>query len=294
MKPTAFEYFTPSTVAEAIQLLKSQGDGAKILAGGQSLVAMMNFRAARPTALIDVNKIKGLDYIREEGNDIVIGALTRERTIEVSPLVKEKCPILAKAITHIGHLPIRFRGTIGGSLVHADPTAEIPVVSVALGAKMKIVGLSGERVVNAGEFFLTYLTSVLEECEMLVEVRIPTFSQKTTAWSYVDISRRHGDFAIVAVASILAMDKGGVCKEARIALGGVAPTPIRVKGAEAVLTGEKLTDKLIEEAAIKAAESEDVNPDSDYHATAEYRKAMAKVFTQRGLKEAWTNFEGRN
>jgi CO/xanthine dehydrogenase FAD-binding subunit len=294
MKPTAFEYFTPSTVAEAIQLLKSQGDGAKILAGGQSLVAMMNFRAARPTALIDVNKIKGLDYIREEGNDIVIGALTRERTIEVSPLVKEKCPILAKAITHIGHLPIRFRGTIGGSLVHADPTAEIPVVSVALGAKMKIVGLSGERVVNAGEFFLTYLTSVLEECEMLVEVRIPAFSQKTTAWSYVDISRRHGDFAIVAVASILAMDKGGVCKEARIALGGVAPTPIRVKDAETVLTGKKLTDKLIEEAAIRAAESEDVNPDSDYHATAEYRKAMAKVLTQRGLKEAWTNFEGRN
>jgi CO/xanthine dehydrogenase FAD-binding subunit len=294
MKPTAFEYFTPSTVEEALQLLKREGDGAKILAGGQSLVAMMIFRAARPTALIDVNKIKELDYIREEGNDIVIGALTRERTIEVSPLIKEKCPILAKAITHIGHLPIRFRGTVGGSLVHADPTAEIPVASVALGAKMKIAGLSGERVVDAGEFFLTYLTSVLEECEMLVEVRIPTFSQKTTAWSYVDISRRHGDFAIVAVASILAMDKGGVCREARIALGGVAPTPIRVKDAEAVLTGEKLTDKLIEEAAIRASESEDVNPDSDYHATAEYRKAMAKVLIQRGLKEAWTNFEGRN
>jgi CO/xanthine dehydrogenase FAD-binding subunit len=293
MKPTAFEYFTPSTVKEALQLLKSEGDGAKILAGGQSLIAMMNFRAARPTALIDVNNIKELDYIREEGNEIVIGALTRERTIEISPLIKEKCPILAEAITHIGHLPIRFRGTIGGSLVHADPTAEIPIAAVALEAKMKIAGLSGERVVSAGEFFLTYLTSALEECEMLVEVRIPTFSNATTAWSYVDISRRHGDFAIVAVASILTMDKGGVCKEARIALGGVAPTPIRVKAAEAVLTGKKITDERIEEAAIKAAESEDVNPDSDYHATAEYRKAMAKVLTQRGLKEAWTNFEGR-
>jgi CO/xanthine dehydrogenase FAD-binding subunit len=294
MKPTAFEYFTPSTVKEAIGLLKSEGDGAKILAGGQSLLAMMNFRAARPTALIDINKIKELDYIREEGNEIVIGALTRERTLETSPLIEEKCPILAKAITHIGHLPIRFRGTIGGSLVHADPTAEIPIASVALGAKMKIAGLNGERVVNASEFFLTYLTSALEECEMLVEVRIPTFSQATTAWSYVDISRRHGDFAIVAVASILAMDKGGVCKEARIALGGVAPTPIRVKDAEAVLTGGKITDKRIEEAAVKAAESEEVDPDSDYHATAEYRRAMAKVLTQRGLKEAWTNFEGRN
>lgn len=293
MKPSAFEYFTPSTVKEALQLLKSQGDGAKIIAGGQSLVAMMNFRAARPTALVDINNIKELDYLREEGNEIAIGALTRERTVEASPLIKEKCPILAKAISHIGHLPIRFRGTIGGSLVHADPTAEIPIASVAMGAKIKIAGLSGERVVDASDFFLTYLTSAVEEDEMLVEVRIPTFPPKSTAWSYVDISRRHGDFAIVAVASILSMDGGGVCREARIALGGVAPTPIRVKSAEEVLAGQKITDKLIEEAAIKAAESEDVNPDSDYHATAEYRKAMAKVLTQRGLKEAWTNFEGR-
>jgi len=294
MKPCAFEYFTPSTVKEALQLLKSQGDGAKILAGGQSLVAMMNFRAARPTALVDINNIKELDYLKEEGNEIAIGAITRERTVEASPLIKEKSPILARAISHIGHLPIRFRGTIGGSLVHADPTAEIPIVSVAMGAKMKIAGLSGERIVNASDFFLTYLTSALGEEEMLVEVRIPTFPQKSTAWSYVDISRRHGDFAIVAVASILSIDGDGVCREARIALGGVAPTPVRVKDAEEVLAGQKITDKLIEEAAIKAAESKDVSPDSDYHATAEYRKAMAKVLTQRGLKEAWTNFEGRN
>ncbi len=292
MKPTAFEYFTPSTVQEALQLLESQGDEAKIIAGGQSLVAMMNFRAARPEALIDINNIKDLDYIREEEDELVIGALTRERTLEVSPLVKEKCPILAKAITHIGHLPIRFRGTIGGTLVHADPTAEIPITSVALDAKMKIAGPSGERVLNAGEFFLTYLTSAIEENELLVEVRIPTLPPKTTAWSYVDISRRFGDFAIVAVASVLSLDNDGVCKEARIAMGGVAPTPVRAKEAEALLAGQKITDSIIEEAAIKAAESDDVDPDSDYHATAEYRKAMTKVLTQRGLKEAWTNFEG--
>lgn len=292
MKPTAFEYFTPTTVQEALQLMESQGDEAKIIAGGQSLVAMMNFRAARPEALIDINNITELDYLREEGDEIVIGALTRERTLEVSPLIKEKCPILAKAITHIGHLPIRFRGTVGGTLVHADPTAEIPVTSVALDAKMKIAGPSGERVVSAGEFFLTYLTSAIEENELLVEVRIPTFPSKTTAWSYVDISRRFGDFAIVAVASILSMDDAGVCQEARISLGGVAPTPIRAKEAEALLAGQKLTDEIIEAAAAKAAESDDVDPDSDYHATAEYRKAMAKVLTKRGLKEAWTNFEG--
>lgn len=292
MKPTAFEYFTPSTVQEALQLLESQGDEAKIIAGGQSLVAMMNFRAARPEALIDINNIKELDYIREEGDELVIGALTRERTLEVSPLVKEKCPILAKAITHIGHLPIRFRGTIGGTLVHADPTAEIPITSIVLDAKIKITGPSGERVMDAGEFFLTYLTSAVEENELLVEVRIPTLPPKTTAWSYVDISRRFGDFAIVAVASILSLDSDGVCKEARIALGGVAPTPIRAKEAETLLAGQKITDSIIEEAAIKAAESDDVDPDSDYHATAEYRKAMVKVLTKRGLKEAWTNFEG--
>ena len=292
MKPTAFEYFTPSTVKEAIQLLESQGDEAKIIAGGQSLVAMMNFRAARPEVLIDINNIKELDYLREEGDELVIGALTRERTLEVSPLVKEKCPILAKAITHIGHLPVRFRGTIGGTMVHADPTAEIPIIATAVDAKMKIAGSSGERVVGADEFFLTYLTSAIEESEILVEVRIPTFDSKSTAWSYKDIARRHGDFAIVAVASILSLNTDGVCREARIALGGVAPTPIRAKEAEATLTGQKITDSLIEEAAIKAAESEDVDPDSDYHATAEYRKAMTKVLTQRGLKEAWTNFEG--
>jgi len=291
MKPTAFEYFTPSTVKEAIQLLESQGDEAKIIAGGQSLVAMMNFRAARPEVLIDINNIKELDYLREEGDELVIGALTRERTLEVSPLVKEKCPILAKAITHIGHLPIRFRGTIGGTLVHADPTAEIPIVATALDATMKIMGPSGERVLGADEFFLTYLTSAIEESEILVEVRIPTLLSKSAAWSYQDIARRHGDFAIVAVATILSLNDDGICQEARIAFGGVAPTPIRVKEAEATLTGQKITDSLIEETAIKAAESDDVDPDSDYHATAEYRRAMAKVLTQRGLKEAWTNFE---
>ncbi len=294
MKPTAFEYFTPSTVQEALQLLESQGDEAKILAGGQSLVAMMNFRAARPEVLIDINNIKELDYLKEEGDEIVVGALTRERTLEVSPLVKEKCPVLAKAITHIGHLPIRFRGTIGGTLVHADNTAEIPIMAMALDAKMKIAGPSGERVLKASEFFLTYLTSAVEENELLVEVRIPTFDPKTTAWSYVDIARRSGDFAIVAVASILTLNTKGVCRSARIALGGVAPTPIRAKEAEALLTGQKITDSLIEEAAIKAADEDNVDPDADYHATAEYRRAMAKVLTKRGLKEAWTNFEGSN
>ncbi|MCJ7493038.1 MAG: FAD binding domain-containing protein, partial [Deltaproteobacteria bacterium] len=158
MKPSAFEYFAPVTVTEAIGLLERYGEEAKVLAGGQSLIPMMNFRVARPKVLVDINRVKELDYIREEKDELVIGGLTRERSLEVSPLIQKKCPILAEAISYIGHLPIRTRGTIGGSLVHADPTAEIPVVVAALEGKMKVAGPSGERLLRAEEFFVTYLT----------------------------------------------------------------------------------------------------------------------------------------
>lgn len=289
MKPSAFEYFTPSTVPEAINLLQRHGDEAKILAGGQSLIPMMNFRVARPKVLIDINKIKELDYIREEKDDLVVGALVRERTLEVSPLVKKKCPILAEAISYIGHLPIRTRGTIGGSLVHSDPSAEIPVVICGLGGKMKVVGPSGERTLGAEEFFLTFLTSALEPAEILVEVRIPALPSNA-GWSFMEFSRRHGDFGIVVVASILFMENKERCRKASIALGGVAPTPIRSVEAENVLAGRPLTEELITEAGVKAARATD--PESDYHASAEYRKDMARVFTQRSLREAWNKVKG--
>jgi CO/xanthine dehydrogenase FAD-binding subunit len=289
MKPSAFEYFTPSTVREAIELLRSHGDEAKILAGGQSLIPMMNFRVARPKVLIDINKIKELDYIREEKGELVIGGLTREKTLEVSSVVKKKCPILAEAISYIGHLPIRTRGTIGGSLVHADPSAEIPIIVCGLGGKMKVVGPSGERTLGADEFFMTYLTSALEAAEILVEVRIPTLPVNA-GWSFMEFSRRHGDFGIVAVASILYLENKGVCRQASIALGGVAPTPLRAREAESLLAGRVITEELIKEAGVKAAQATD--PESDYHASAEYRKDMARVFTQRSLKEAWNKAEG--
>jgi carbon-monoxide dehydrogenase medium subunit/2-furoyl-CoA dehydrogenase FAD binding subunit len=289
MKPSAFEYYTPFTVREAVELLQRHGDEAKILAGGQSLIPMMNFRVARPKVLIDINKIKELDYIREEKGELVIGGLTRERTLEVSPVVKKKCPILAEAISHIGHLPIRTRGTIGGSLVHADPSAEIPIIVCGLGGKMKVVGPSGERTLGPDEFFLTYLTSALEAAEVLVEVRIPTLPANA-GWSFMEFSRRHGDFGIVAVASVLYLENKGLCRQARIALGGVAPTPMRAGEAENLLAGRVITEELIKEAGIKAAQATD--PESDYHASAEYRKDMAKVFTQRSLKEAWNKAKG--
>lgn len=289
MKPCAFEYFAPNTVKEAVGLLEKYEDEAKILAGGQSLVPIMNFRLGRPEVLIDINKIQGLDHIKEEGEALLIGALTRERDLELSPLVQERCPILAEAVSFIGHIPIRNRGTIGGSLVHADPSSELPTVICCLDGEMKVVGPSGERTLEVEEFFLTYLTTSLEPSEILVEVKIPTVPQDT-GWSFVELSRRTGDFAIVGVATLLFMEDGGVCKEARIALGGVAPTPIRAEEAEEVLAGQKITDALIEKAGEGAAEATETEP--DYHASAEYRKEMARVFVQKGLHEALSRVKG--
>jgi carbon-monoxide dehydrogenase medium subunit/2-furoyl-CoA dehydrogenase FAD binding subunit len=289
MKPCAFEYFNPQSVQEAIELLDRYGDEAKIIAGGQSLVPMMNFRLARPEILIDITGIKELDYVKTEGDELVIGALTRERDIEQSPLVVEKWPILSKAISFIGHSAIRNRGTIGGSLVHADPSAEIPTSLCALNGNVKVVGPSGEKILEPEEFFMTYLTTSLEPSDLLVEVRIPALPEKT-GWSFGELSRRSGDFAIVAVGILLFTETAGVCREARISMGGVAPTPVRAEEAEALLAGQKITEKLIAEAAQQAAEETDTEP--DYHASAEYRMDMARVFVKRGLQEACNRVNG--
>lgn len=289
MKPCAFEYFNPQSVQEAIELLERYGDEAKIIAGGQSLVPMMNFRLARPEILIDINGIKELEYIKTEGDELVIGALTRERDIEQSPLVIEKWPILSKAVSFIGHSAIRNRGTVGGSLVHADPSAEIPTSLCALNGKVKVMGPSGEKILEPEEFFLTYLTTSLEPSDLLVEVRIPALPEKM-GWSFSELSRRSGDFAIVAVGILLFTETVGVCREARISMGGVAPTPVRAEEAEALLAGQKITEKLIAEAAQQAAEETDTDP--DYHASAEYRMDMARVFVKRGLQEAWNMVNG--
>ena len=289
MKPCAFEYYTPQSVEEAIELLDRYGDEAKIIAGGQSLVPMMNFRLARPEILIDINAIQELEYIKSDGDELAMGALTRERDIEQSPLIIEKWPLLSKAISFIGHSAIRNRGTLGGSLVHADPSAEIPTSLCALNGRVKVVGPSGERTLEPEEFFLTYLTTSLEPTDLLVEIRIPALPQKM-GWSFRELSRRSGDFAIVAVAILLFTEKTGVCREARISMGGVAPTPVRAEEAEAMLAGQKITEKLIAAAAQQAAEETDTEP--DYHASAEYRMDMARVFVKRGLQEAWNMLNG--
>jgi CO/xanthine dehydrogenase FAD-binding subunit len=203
--------------------------------------------------------------------------------VEVSELVRQKCPLLAEAISHIGHVSIRNRGTVGGSVVHADPSAEIPIALCALGGTIRAIGPTGEATFTPEEFFVTYLTTALEPSQVLTEIRVPAFP-RNAVWAFKELCRRSGDFAIVAVAAILFMHGKGTCKEARIALGGVAPTPVRASQAEELLAGQRVSDKLIADVARAAIEATDA--DSDYHASAEYRKDMTRVLVQRAVTEA--------
>ena len=285
MKPAQFEYLAPKTVDEAVSLLnKYADDDGKILAGGQSLVPLMNFRLARPTWLIDINGIEALDYIREDGDWVNIGAIVRERDVERSAVVKDKCPLLSDVTRWIGHVTIRNRGTLGGCIAHNDPTAEYPLVAVLLGAEVKAQGPNGVRTIPMQDFLVTYLTTALEPNELLTEVRFPVMA-KSTGWAFQEFSRRHGDFAIVEVAATLSMDKGTV-KDARIAIGGAGPVAFRATEAEDALKGQKLTDELIEQAGEKAGGM--TEPEPDVHASAEYRTHLSKVLTRRALKEAQT------
>jgi CO/xanthine dehydrogenase FAD-binding subunit len=283
MKPPPFEYFAPNRTEEAIALLSEYGDAAKILAGGQSLVPMLNFRLARPQVLVDINRVDELAYISEFDKGIRIGALTRHRALETSPLVQAKCPILSFAARFIGHVAIRNRGTFGGSLAHADPAAELPLVLTALGARILVRGASGERTLVPKEFFLHLLTTALQPTEILIEAWVPRLESRT-GWGFRELTLQHGAFAIAAAAAVIMLDEKGVCTDARIALGGVAPVPVRAEQAEDLLRGEKLDAKLIAQAARVAAEV--AEPSSDIHASAEYRRAMAEAYARRALFDA--------
>jgi len=288
MKPCAFEYFDPQSVEEVFKLLDKLGDDAKILAGGQSLLPMINFRLARPEVLIDINKLDELDYIKEENGYICIGALTRERAIEDSELIKSKIPILSEAVKYIAFLPIRNKGTLGGSIAHADPSAELCLMMIALEAQIKIESSQDARWVDAEDFFLTYLTTVIEPHELITEIRMPIPAAETIH-SFQSFSRRHGDFAIVSVAVVLEINDDGICEGAKIALGSVNPTPLRVAEAEDMLIGKKLDAKLIEAVANETAEASD--PDPDLHSSADYKREMARNFTKKGLMQVLKRFE---
>ena len=283
MKPAPFIYLTPSTIEEAIALLVAHGETAKLLAGGQSLVPMMNFRLARPEQVIDLNRVQGLDYITERDGRLMVGAMTCQRSLERSALIRQHYPLLLEATELIGHTAIRNRGTVGGSLAHADPAAELPAVLLAYGGSVVVQGPQGTRQIAAEELFLTYFTTALAPDEILTEVRFPRWPQ-STGWCFMEESRRHGDFAMVGVAALLTLDAERRCTRVAVALTGVGGVPYNVVEASAILVGQVPDETRIAEVAQAAAAG--VEPEGDLHASAEFRRHLSGVLTRRALHQA--------
>lgn len=284
MKPAKFEYHAPSSLTEALALLgELRGQDSKVLAGGQSLVPLLNMRLARPGHVVDINGLRELDYINPTADGgLAVGALTRQRTLEKSPEVARRAPLLAEAMPLVGDRQVRTRGTVGGSLAHADPVAELPTVAVALDAELVLASRGQTRTVRASEFFVTFLTTLLEEDELLVEVRFPP-PRPGAGQAFLELTRQRGAYAIVSAAAVLALENNRVV-DARLSLGGVAPTPIGSVGAQAVLSGQEPSEELFSAAARVAAE--DVDPSPDVHGTVAYRREMAQVYAKRALKAA--------
>lgn len=282
MKPAAFEYVVANSIEQAVAALAQAGGEAKILAGGQSLVPMLNFRLLRPAILVDINRIPGLAFIEDAGNAVRIGALTRHYQIETSPVIAKHFPVLSCAMTHVAHLAIRNRGTIGGSLSHADPAAELPMMALLLGARLHVVSGRGRRTVEAQDFFRDALSVDLAEDELLTEIYLPKLPPQT-GWGFEEVARRAGDFALAAVAATVTLS-GGAVQEARIALTGVGPTPVRVNEAEALLAGQRLEAKLMARVieAVRAA----IEPETDLHASSDYRRQLAGALVRRALAAA--------
>ena len=283
MKPPPFDYARADDVDEAVSILARHDGEAKLLAGGQSLVPMLNFRLVRPSLLVDVNRVPGLSGIEEGDRALGIGALTRHRQIEVSEVVQERFPVLRAAVRHVAHLAIRNRGTLGGSLAHADPAAELPMMAVLLNAKIEVRGPAGPRRLEAHTFFRSALATALDDAEMLTRVELP-FLPPATGWGFEEAVRRAGDFALAAAAATLALDAGGKVAEARLAVMGAHDTPLRIDGAEALLAGEPLRGEVVGAAARAARDA--VEPFDDLHASAGFRRHLVEVLARRALESA--------
>ena len=285
MKPAPFLYFRPATVEEAVALLAEHGDEAKPLAGGQSLIPAMNFRLARPGALVDLNWIAELSYVRSQRDGLVIGAMTRQRTVERSEEARRVAPLVSEAMPFVAHPQIRNRGTVGGSIAHADPAAELPAVMLALEARFRARSHAGERSIPAGEFFKGALETALGPDELLVEIALSRRPPRS-GHAFMEVARRHGDYALVGVAAVVTLDPGGRCGAARIALVSVGDGPALATRAAALLVGAEPTAAAIR-AAADAAARQDIDPPADIHASAAYRRHLTAVLTRRALARAF-------
>jgi len=292
MKPAPFDYYAPTTVDQALAHLTEHGYEAKVLAGGQSLVPMMNFRLVEPSVLVDVNSIPDLAFIQpDEDGGLRIGALTRHYQVEVDPLVAERMPLIHEAVPKIGYPQIRRRGTIGGSLCHADPSAELVAVSVALNGRFRLQSPRAERWVPAQDFFVGLFTTVLEPDELMVELCLPPLPARTVS-SFMEVARRRHDFALVGVAAVVTLDEKGSIRQARMVFLSAGDRPMQAHRAAEVLAGQAPTPEAIR-AAAEIAASDDIDPSSDIHATAEFRRHLAKVLAGRALDQACRRAAGR-
>jgi aerobic carbon-monoxide dehydrogenase medium subunit len=282
VKPAPFEYVRPSSVPDALVALARYRDDAKVLAGGQSLIALMNLRLVKPAVLIDINRLSDIAGIREENGTVAIGALTRQSAIESSGVIASQCPLMAEAIRFVAHRPIRNRGTVGGNLAHADPTSELPAVAVALDATFVARSTDGQRTIPAADFFVGLLSSALASKELLIQVRVPKWSAGQ-GWSFMEVSPRAGDYALVGIAATLRV-QDGVCRAARLVYSGVGARPTRVEAAEQALLGQPASEATFRAAAEVAAGR--VDPGSDFHATADYRRDLVRALTRRALLRA--------
>jgi aerobic carbon-monoxide dehydrogenase medium subunit len=280
VKPGSFRYLKASSAEEVVWALHEYADDAAILSGGQSLLPLLNMRMARPAVVVDVNGLKELDGISVNGA-LEIGALTRQSRVEHSREVAAAAPLVSEAVRYIGHPAIRNRGTVGGNIAHADSASELPAVMVALGAEVVALGADGERSIPADDFFVTHYTTALDR-ELVTGVRIPLAERPGTA--FIEVARRHGDFALVGVAAALTLDDAGRCTRARIALSGVAGAPHRPREAESLLEGELVGDELLAE--VERAVQGSVEPGSDLHASADYRRRVSGVIARRAVERA--------
>jgi CO/xanthine dehydrogenase FAD-binding subunit len=284
MKPPIFDYYDPETEGEALELLGAFGSEAKLLAGGQSLMPLLNMRLVSPGNLIDLNRLNRLNYINETPNALYIGALTRQRQLEYADQVKRSCPLLQEAVRYVGYPQIRSRGTLGGSLSHADPAAELPAVMTALEAQFEVKSHRGSRLIDCQDFFVDYLTTALAADEMLCEIRIPQ-QPAHTGWSFMEMQRVAGAFAIVGVAAVVNVDQDGRCHRVRLAFTGIGSVPQRANATEAALQGAVVDAALLRDVC-QLADSE-LDPESDIHGSAAYRKNLARVLAQRTLTQAF-------